>query len=64
MAQIRVIELWPLEGECGICNKHIFIDYFLPMYEGSVVKYPKRHEWGGTPVCKECHDKHEVDWET
>lgn len=62
MSKFRIIELWPLEGECAICNKHIIINYFLPMYEGEVVEYPDRQEWGGTPVCKECHDAHEVIW--
>lgn len=51
-----IINLWPMETECSVCNKDL-VDplYSLPMYENKVV------DKGDTyfMVCDECYEIHE-----
>ena len=62
MSQIKVIDLWPPTSACYLCYKRISLEFYLPMHEGQVVRYPARHEWAGCPVCKDCYDRYEINW--
>jgi hypothetical protein len=56
VSNIPVINLWPMETECTLCNIHLWPPrYALPMFEGKVI------ESGNTffNVCEDCYDKHE-----
>jgi hypothetical protein len=65
VTRIRIIELWPIEFNCGLCGDICFGDYSLPMFEGEIVS-EDHPEWGGQIVCKRCFEKHgwksEVPW--
>jgi hypothetical protein len=60
---ITVIDLFPIETECGICGKPITLhwagNYSLPMYEGKVVNPDIQKEWAGYPICTDCYRDNE-----
>lgn len=59
--KVNVIDLWPIVEDCVICGTEYILKYYLPMYEGKIVKYTDSQEWAGMHVCKECYDKYSGD---
>jgi hypothetical protein len=52
--QIKIIELWPPEFLCGICEVTCGAGYSVPIYEDEIVPDDYKGEWGGMPVCPTC----------
>lgn len=54
---IHIYHLWPPYGNCGICDKEISLNYFLPMWCELIVPDELLDviDWGGVPVCQECY---------
>ena len=53
-AAITVIDLWPPETECIICDATCPLKYGIPRYEDVIFLDDYEGEWGGAPVCKRC----------
>lgn len=58
MTDITVIELWPPEFECIVCEQPCPGGYCFVMYEGEIVP-DDAEEWGGFTCCKRCFDLNE-----
>jgi len=58
--QITVMELWPRESNCCLCDVLLYgCKTGIPMYEGLPVPKDWPHEWAGFDACQACFDKYE-----
>lgn len=58
--KVTIIDMWPLESNCCICDKDLFgCKTGIPMYEGDCVPHTWKGEWGGFDACEECFDRYE-----
>lgn len=56
---IVIIELWPQEDNCCVCDEVVLCysagpNYGLAMYEGEIVPEDWPGEWGGFTACWSC----------
>lgn len=52
---IIVIDLWPAEAECFVCEKVTGLRFGVPRYEDLIVPDNYVGEWGGAAVCHLCY---------
>lgn len=57
-SDVHVIELWPVEFNCIVCDRVTTGGYGLAMYEGEIVP-DDAEDWAGFPCCKQCFDLNE-----
>ncbi len=60
-ADIQVIDLWPRESECAICQIPLVgCTLGIAMYEGCVVSDDWSGPWGGFDCCPKCFELHRI----
>ncbi len=53
-----IIDLHPITAICSICGKEELSRWGVPRHNGDLVSNDFRGEWGGSPACEQCHDRH------
>ena len=60
MADVTIIDLWPIEVKCCICGAVVLGKFGIPVDSetAEIVANDFEGEWGCVPACKACHDRH------
>lgn len=60
---ITIINLWPHEDNCCVCDKIVIGPHFgIPMYESEWGRSDYKGEWAGFTACDSCYDKW-LEWD-
>jgi hypothetical protein len=53
---VHVIDLWPIESNCGACGTRLVnARHGIPVYEDLVLPNDWQGEWGGNDACLPCY---------